>query len=320
MKATIPGENEEGIGIDVIDNNGATHEITIEKDSSEIVYHQCDSYADKAINRTEEENERVNQARRFARYYVYAQRGYDTVPTSEHPVRIDAVRTAINEMSLERFETLFGDLYEQLNYEIGTRDTPVIELPADATEPSIISKNIYLGIDPLETELGETLATAHGLGLEQSATTLELSGLSAAELEQWGEYTGEFTARAVGEELELREAVYLDYVSELYVKYPDGPDIVAADEHLNDPERDPDTVIELLPVDPESLEQFKQFLDHYLKCQIRDSFVEMGIRPPEAFRVLGMGRFMSAWRYDNIEFYPTFHNPNSEAFAGSNLH
>ena len=314
MDGLITGKNDERVGLSVIDNNNAEHLIEMEFDG-EIKHHTCEEYANKAINRTEEENEHSNQARRFARYYVYTQRGYDTVPPAEHPVRIDAVRTAISELDLDEFETLFGDLYEQLNYEIGNRDTPAIDLPAESTEPSIFSKNIYLGIDPLQTDLGETLAAEHGLRINQSAADVDLSEVSADELDQWCEFTGEFTARVIGDEVDLREAIYVDHASDLYVQYPDGPDIVAADDHLNGPDRAPDTVIELLAIDPESLEQFKTFLDHYLKCQIRDSFVEMGVHPPEPFRVLGMGRFMSTWRYDNIEFYPAFHNPNSEAFA-----
>lgn len=316
MKADIYGENEEVVGVDTVDNNGIEHYIEMGF-NGDITAHQCNSYADKAINRTEEENEYSNQARRFARYYVYAQRGYDTVPPAEHPVRIDAVRTAINEMDLDEFETLFGDLYEQLAYESGNRNDSVIDIPPESTDPSIFSKNIYLGVDPIETDIGETLATEHGIDLDQSAADIDLSELSEAEIEQWGEFTGEFTARSIGEETDLSEAVYLDHVSDLYVQYPDGPDIVAADDHLDEKPREPDTVIELLPIDPQSLERFKSFLDHYLKCQIRDSFVEMGIHPPESFRVIGMGRFMSTWRYDNIEFYPAFHDPNSDVFVES---
>ena len=319
MRSEIVGEDNKGIGVDVVDNNSAEHHIGMDL-RGEIKFHQCDKYADKAINRTEEENEHSNQARRFARYYVYTQRGYDTVPPAEHPVRIDAVRTAINEMDLDEFEKLFGDLYEQLAYESGNRSDPAIDLPSESTNPSIFSKNIYLGVDPIETDLGETLAAEHGIDPDQDAADVDLSALSADEIEQWGEFTGEFTARSIGEETDLSEAVYLDHVSDLYVQYPDGPDIVAADDYLDEKPREPDTVIELLPIDPESLERFKSFLDHYLKCQIRDSFVEMGIHPPESFRVIGMGRFMSTWRYDNIEFYPAFHDPNSEAFATSKSH
>jgi len=316
MQGNIIDVEDEWIGVRVVDRENVEHKIAVQFDG-EIQGHGQSGYPDKAAERTEEDNERVNQARRFARYYVYAERSYDTVPPAEHPVRIDAVRTAISEMDLDEFETLFGDLYEQLQYETGNRNTPTIDLPPESTNPSIFSKNIYLGVDPIETDLGETLATEHGIDLDQSAADIDLSELSEAKIEQWGEFTGEFTARSIGEETDLSEAVYLDHVSDLYVQYPDGPNIVAADDHLDEQPREPDTVIELLPIDPRSLERFKSFLDHYLKCQIRDSFVEMGIHPPESFRVIGMGRFMSTWRYDNIEFYPAFHDPNSEAFAKS---
>lgn len=313
MNAVITGENEERVGVNLRDNNGVEHVIELEFDG-EIKYHDQDGYPDQPAERTEEGNEHVNQTRRFAKYYVYTQRGYDTVPPRENPVRIDAVRQAINEMDLEQFEEFFGDLYQQLDYEMGGGSSPAMDVPPQASDPAIYSKNVYLGIDPLETDLGETLAIEHGLDIDESAADVDLSKVSGAKLEQWSEFTGEFTARAVGEDIDLDEAVYLDHVSDLYVQYPDGPDLAAADEHLEDQGREPDTVIELLPIEPADLADLKAFLDHYLKCQIRDTFVEMGVHPPDEFRVIGMGRFMASVGYENIDFYPEFHDSTAKAF------
>ncbi|MFD1565525.1 hypothetical protein ACFR99_18485 [Haloarchaeobius amylolyticus] len=280
----------------------------------EIKYHDQDGYPDEPANQTDEESERIRQARLFARYNVFVERGYDTVPAPKNPVRIDAVRQAINEMDRAEFETLFGDLYQQLEFEEGSGTSPAMTVPPEATDPCIYCKNIYLGIDPLETDLGTQLASKHDLDVTQSAAEIDLTDVSVHELESWGAFSGEFAAQATKTELDPSDTVYIDETSDLYVKYPAGAQLAVVDDHLEPAAREPDTIIELLPVDPQNLEYFKSFIDHYLRCQVRDSFVEMGVHPPEAFQVLGMGRFMAARGYDYIDFYPEFHNPNAEMF------
>ena len=108
MNAEIEGEDKEYVKIYVTDNSGTEHNITLEKDSGEIPYHEQDGYSDKAANRTAEGNEHVEQARRFAQYYVYVDRGYDTVPSTDHPERINAVRLAIQELNDTEFKALTG--------------------------------------------------------------------------------------------------------------------------------------------------------------------------------------------------------------------
>ncbi|ELZ02738.1 hypothetical protein C482_05206 [Natrialba chahannaoensis JCM 10990] len=218
-------------------------------------------------------------------------------------------------MDLAEFEKHFGDLYQQFDYEDGAGTKPAMTPPAEATDPTIYSKNVYLGVDPLETDLGTELARKHNLDVTKDAAEIDLTDVSGRELDAWGEFAGEFTARAIDEDVDLSDAAYIDDTSELYVKYPSGSNLVAADDHLAPAAREPDTVIELLPIDPQDLEYFKSFMDHYLRCQIRDSFVEMGVHPPEEFCVIGLGRFMAARGYDYVDFYPEFHKTKSDAFA-----
>ena len=315
MKAEIKKETDTGFGLLVTDNNEVEHKIGVQFDGH-IDGHLQDGYHDEAAKRTDEENEHVNQARKFARYYVYMQRGYDTVPPSENPVRIDAVRQAIAEMDLDTFEAHFGDLYQQLAYENGDAAEPALDVPPEASDPTIYAQDVYLGIDPLETDLGQTLAAEHGLDVtDESASDLELSNATVEQAREWGEFAGDFTVEAAAEGLDLSETAYVDESSALYVKYPDGPQLSAVDDHLEPRGRDPDTVIELLPLELESLEYFQSFMDHYLRCQIRDCFVCMGVTPPEKFQVLGMGQFVPTTVYVHVDFYPEFHNPDSEAFS-----
>lgn len=318
MNGEIIDEEDEWVGVRVTDNNGEVHKIAVKK-AGGIQGHSQDGYPDKAAERTDEGNERVEQARRFARYYVYQQRGYDTVPAPENPVRINAVRHAIQQIDPDEFARHFSDLRQQLQHEHDGSEPPTMDVPSAATDPAIFSQNVYLGIDPLETDVGQQLATEYGLDVtDEGAGGVDLTEVSESEARQWGEFSGEFSARAIQEGITLDEAIYIDDTSKVYVQYPSGPDIVAADDHLADTGREPDTVIELLPMNTQDDEYFQSFIDHYLRCQIRDTFVEMGVHPPAEFQVLGMGRFMAAHGYDYIDFYPEFHNPETTAEAFRN--
>ncbi|QIB76578.1 hypothetical protein G3I44_18655 [Halogeometricum borinquense] len=114
MKATIYGEDEIVTGVEVIDNANIEHDIQVERDGS-IYAHQQDGYPDIAANRTNEGNELVNQARRYARYHVYQERGYEAFPWDENLPQIETVGKAIEELSAEEFEQYFGEFYEAVS-------------------------------------------------------------------------------------------------------------------------------------------------------------------------------------------------------------
>jgi len=318
MEATITGEDDVRVGLHVKDNNEEKHRIEMEFDG-EIKFHQCDAYATKAADRTPEENEYNEQARKFARYYVYVERGYDTMPPTDHPERINAARLAIQGLGDDRFNELFGDLYNQLRsyYDYDTeRPIPVPPL-ASSSDSVLYRQNVYLGVDPLETELtdvAEDMATAYGLDL--SATSVKeqpLNALSAGAVADWMSFATDLVDRADEQEIDLADGAYIDAVSTLYASYLDN----GGAQHTADPdtdpfEREPDTLIELPPIDPGPLAEFREYLDHHLKCQIRDCFVRMGVEPPEEFRVLGNGRLDATAAYKLLEIYPRYHDPDTQ--------
>lgn len=317
MDAYLADEDEDYIKIYVTDNLGSEHELTLEKVSGEIPYHQCENYADKAADRTVEDNEYVEQARRFARYYVAVKRGYDTVPRSESPERIEAVRVALQELSDTEFERLFAELSQQLRSHFGDTD-PLVTLPNDvAIEDSVFYRqNVYLGIDPKETVLADEardIATAYGIDLSTESVTEEsLLDRPADTLEDWQSAAEELVDIAEEREITFSDGVYVDAVSSLYLTYFDGD----GDQHTTTPERDPhdhgpDATIELPPVEPGPTEEFRAFVDHHLKCQVRDCFIQMGVEPPEEFRVLGNGRMESMIAYRHLDIYPEYHEPKA---------
>ncbi|WP_249038787.1 hypothetical protein [Haloterrigena salifodinae] len=290
----------------------------------EIKHHQCKEYADKPSDRTPEENEYNEQARKFARYYVYLEEGYDTVAPESHPERINAVRLAIQDLTESEFEGLFGDLYRQMrSYHDYDTERPIPEPPL-ASENILYRQHVYLGIDPLETDIAagaREMASAYGLDLAKDTLTEQaVDALSSADIDDWRAFADDLVALAEDEGITLEEGTYVDAVSSLYATYLDdsGEQYVSEPEH--DPfERDPDALIELPPIDPRSIDEFREFLDHHLKCQIRDCFVRMGVEPPEDFRVLGNGRLEAIAAYKLLEIYPSYHDPEAQTHTSSIL-
>ncbi|SEL79528.1 hypothetical protein [Haloferax larsenii] len=320
MKATIYGEDEVVTGVEITDNNNVEHDIQIKREG-EIHSHQQDGYPDKAAKRTREGNEHVEQARAFARYYVYATRGYETVSPPDNPVRINAVRLAIQELSDAEFESLFGDLYQQMrSYH---DETPrAIDIPAGAPGPNSVlyHQDVYLGVDPTETELEDAavnLAVSHGINLDEDALNEQaVSSLSTEALTDWESFGSDLADLASEAEADLTAGVYVDAVSSLYTSYVGGDEYVVTEPDESPFEREPDTHIELPPVEPGPLDEFREFLDHHLKCQVRDCFVRMGAEPPEPFRVLGTGRFESTAAYKLMDIYPEYHDPEERSLLG----
>jgi len=317
MKATIEGEDENYVKIYVTDNLDSEHDLTIEKVSGDIPYHQCEAYASTPRNRTPEQNEHNEQARKFAQYYVYLQHNYDTVPPQIHPDRVDMVRAALASLSQTEFEDLFGDLYRQLqSHQDGTER--VIDIPAGAasTDSVLYRKHIYLGVDPLETDFREEtreLAARHGLDLnDQPLRDVSLTDFSRHELTDWMGFSQHLGELAIDEGVDLSDGLYIDAVSPLHMCYLDAD----GEEHVTEPDThigvDSDAMIELPPMESESIEWFQKYLNHNLACQIRDSFVRMGLEPPEKFRVLGYGRFEAAEQYRRLDMFPNYIDPDEK--------
>jgi hypothetical protein len=114
MEAKIIGENTNGIGVDVTDNKETVHEISVEKENFEIVYHNQDDYPDDPNDRTGHDNEMVRQARDYAKWYVHQETEHDTCPWYLNCDRIEDVKTAIAGLSDEELREYFEGYYRQL--------------------------------------------------------------------------------------------------------------------------------------------------------------------------------------------------------------
>ncbi|MEZ3116127.1 hypothetical protein RYH80_09395 [Halobaculum sp. MBLA0147] len=278
----------------------------------EIKHHVSDGYAEAPTDRTDEDNERFSGTRRFARYYVYKERGYDTAHPQYHPERLDAVRTALQNLSDERARDLLGDLYQQMaSYHDDTPRAMSIPREAPGADHMLYRTDIYLGVDLLDSEVSavaEDIAATHDVDLSNDDHAVDHQSQSV--LDRWEAFTDDLRETLVDRDVDLSGETYVDAVSPLYASYIDGGDYEVLGPETDPLDREPDATLELAPVDPGDFEQFRAFVDHHLKCQIRDSYVRMGLEPPEQFRVIGSGRLESVVAYRFLDMYPRYDDPD----------
>lgn len=299
MQPKITGENDERVGISVIDNNNVEHLIEMEFDG-EIKYHEQDGYADDPANRTPEGNEYVEQARRYAKYYVYRERGYPTLEPWELPENLSVVALIIARLSSEEFETQFGDYYQQFRSTVEHDVEPVVTVPEDeAAGLTVYRQNVYVDVsltEVLDTQTVQSLADS----LEQYDDTDRALDALAAVLE--------------GAVLDLSGVTIggVSGVGALYQTATSEHTIEADDPHQGPP----DARLELSPIDAPweeylPIEGFQLLVVHHLLCQVRDCYLQMGLEPPKAVRVLGLGQYRQTVRNEHLELYNPVHYTDS---------
>lgn len=299
MDAKIIEQDDEWVGIEVRDNCNVEHKIGVEFDG-EIKGHSQDGYSDDPSERTKAENEHVKQARRYARYHVYRERGYETLPPRERPSWLAVVASVIADLPLATFEEHFEDYYRQLRSQVEADVEPVVEPPGeDAAGLTVYLLNVHLDADP-EALFGGDRAAAL---LESLAATDDVETILA-------EIRDALADRAISP-----DAFGLAGVSEIGVLYQGATQDV--EEEGADPHPGPaDARLELAPTeipgeDYLPLEGFQLLVVHHLLCQARDRYLAMGEDPPEGLRVLGLGTYRQSVRNEHLEMYPPVHSTST---------
>ncbi|WP_026190379.1 hypothetical protein [Halomicrobium katesii] len=271
MKAEIEKETDNGFGVTVYDNNRTKHKIGVLYDG-EINGHLQEDYADKPSGRTREETEYGSQARQYAKWHVYRERGYDTLPRAENPDSILAGLLALAQLSEAMFEQHFRDVAAQLRCHY---DGSPIKLPfpnADPDDAIIYQKDLYLQPDPTEFDppvLDQFRARFEGQS--DSAEIADPTTLSASEMD-----TLNFDIEAV---------------SGMHVIHNDGLGNEQVSRGEDPLDRDPDARVELMAFDPTEIDSFQHYVVSNMAYQIRDRFLLMGLTPPAAFQAQGWGSY-----------------------------
>lgn len=287
MEGEIDGEDEDGVGLRVYDNNQTEHRIGVDFDG-EIFIHECDEYPAKAAKRTDRQNAHSGQVRRFAKWHVYRERGYETVRRRENPDVLMAGLLAIAALSDDQFSEYFGDIETQLERHYS--DAPV-DLPFDDADPDdtiIYEKDVYITPDPLEFEppvLEQFIARFEG-----NPDTPTVASTGDVPLDELDDLL--FDVEGVSEKHVLH------YDSEGTEQYERGTQPTL--------DRKPDFRVELMAFDPAEVGSFQHYVVSHLAYQIRDCFLLMGLKPPEGFRATGWGSykgFLSQSAFDLYENY-----------------
>ncbi|WP_363463299.1 hypothetical protein [Halogeometricum borinquense] len=290
MEFKIIGEDKTDIGVKVDDNNGISHQIEFHKSNAEIYAHTQDCYPDNPAKRSDLENEMCNQARKYAKWCVYKERGYETLTRYENPDSIASGLLAILDLSDAELAEYFGDLQQQLRSHFDGSTGRLLSDNIDLEEDTIIyQKDVYIEPDPTGRK---------PLLVEQLA-------------DRWG--NPKETAIEILRHSPERSLLEFDIVnvSELYYRHDDG--FGNSETHRSDQprNRDPDARIELLPIDPDQFESFQFYLVSHLVYQIRDCYLSMGCTPPKPFRSTGRGKYDELLKQLVTDVYEEYHSPDA---------
>ena len=302
MDAIITGESER-IGLSVIDNNDVEHLIEM-NESGTIKYHEQDGYPEPA-KRTSSQSVAIVQAQEYAKYYVQRERGYQTLAPRVTPEWLPYALGAVFSLDTDSFEEYFGPYVQQYHSALRPDIDPIVGLP-DENAPIggiIYRSDIYLGID-FENYLREPDA--------------------ASPLDAVAEITDAYDIyAALADEVQDRsDTSPIQEVSSVDIQYQRR----AADGSVEEPtvgERSattsglPDGQLQMTPPQTTiesdlSTEIIHGLLCHHLQCQIRDSYIRLGIEPPEAFRVLGQGLAQQTMHYQHADIHPPYHLTDAE--------
>ncbi|WP_460691610.1 hypothetical protein [Natronobiforma cellulositropha] len=290
------------------------HEISLFK-NGEITYHNQDGYADEPAERTLEGNEHIAQAQRFARYWVYRKRGYDTLEPRRNPDRILAAVVAVAPLTTDSFEHYFGDLYQQYRSVYGDA-TPTVDLP-EGVDPkeTVYMKDIYLGLG----ESGLDAAAAKILSQPKLMTLIGATVNVGGERPDGAEFLPEFrdiVAEASGRDpdslMSLRDGLLIDAVSKIGVQYGSIDDATTIEGEQPPLERDPDARVEHFAYDAPSLSEFHIRVVNHLVCQARDCYLLAGIAPPKQLRIGGPGFREALGLYNANPLYEQYWDPAVE--------
>lgn len=297
MEAEIIDEDEEGIGVQVVDNNGVTHTVAVGFDG-EVQGHSQDGYPDDPSKRSHEGGSSVNQAQRLARYHVYRERSLDVIPGPKNPDRIAAAITAVLATPSEAFEESFRDLRQQLRSHY---DGASVELPFEGVDPSeviVYEKELYVIPDPVEVDQQLSEALVDRLGVEPEAASVE-AVVTALE---------SMVADPASEE---RYSFSLEAVSGLHYRHNDGYGHEQVHRGEDPLDREPDARVELFPVDPEQFPSFQLYVAAHLLYQLRDCFLGMGLEPPLPLRVQGQGSYELTLEQQVSDTYERYYDPDA---------
>jgi hypothetical protein len=307
MDINVEKQNQEKFEVKVTDNAEKVHRIGVE--GIDIIYHNSEDYPDDPDERTPEQNERVAQARLYARYWTYCMLESTSLENNNNPVHIDAVRSNLNTHETSDLKENIEPLYKQLKYDRGeSGGKKIIDVPED--ENYIYNVDVKFVGQKLEQErVLKEMLEEHNLDISEEHTSRDLS---PEEINEWAETPRK--QEDIDSDLENGFQVETVSFSPVYASVYKNDRTMPLDESRTFNDRF--ATIEIAYLRSGDLDEFREQVQYNLRCQIRDMFVRMGVVPPTGYRVLGSGKYSAELAYENINFYQELHKMNRNTVRG----
>ncbi|MDS0260517.1 hypothetical protein NDI56_14015 [Haloarcula sp. S1CR25-12] len=316
MNVTDHTEHGREITLRITDHTDADHRLTLTRTGT-VTDHWCDQYPSDD-DPTPLERERLARAERFARYYLKRRSDVEAVEpytdgiTDPDPLVVTALVLAA--MSQETLTERLGTYYEQLTASQAD-DSPPVSPPQTtaAAECQSVEQDICLTA-PAEAvaQLSDVLHEIDGLATVRHVLDVCPDRGDSDLLERLGRL---LPTTATDGDGAGRGERFLRLASPLRVHWEtDGPTRV---EYGDDIGSDADTPISARlqltaahrPVI--SVAAFQRTLVDHLRCQARDCYVGMGLRPPSHLRVTGRGISACTDRYEHLDTLQNYHDDHA---------
>lgn len=316
MDVTEHSRTGTDVELRVVDPDDVHHRLTVSTDG-QVGRHWCEQYPEDGTDPSPIERERLARVERFARYYLARQGSDETLSpyTATHrladPDRLLVATLLVGVMSQETLASQFEACYDRLTDRGGADTSPLTTSPAGPADWQLVEQDISLTMDTADVR---TLADAVvGVdGLEKLRHALDVApDRDDADLFARLDRMLSATDAPVEGTVTSDRFLTVDPPVRVYRNPPSQREGGGAPRDTRDSATD-DPVAARLQLTPATLPltsvaAFQRQLVDHLRCQLRDCYVGMGLRPPESARLTGPGIAACTERYERLDRLQNYH-------------
>lgn len=310
MHVTDHDESGRETTLRITDHTDADHRLTLDS-AGTVTDHFSDRYP-RGDEPTPLERERLARAERFGQYYLRRTDGVDALDPCADPDRLTVAALLLGVVSHETLVTQFEACYDQIAGERSDGEPPVSPpTTAPDAEWSRIEQDIRLTVaDDGVVRVSDVVHAVDGLETLRGALDSRPDRDDADLLDRL-----DGLLRATGSADGDRGERFLSAADPLRVHWDtDGPTRIEYGEEADDArENTPAARLQLTPAHAPviSSADFQRTVVDHLRCQIRDCYVGMGVRPPRDVQLTGPGRSACTDRYEALDVLQNYHDEHA---------
>ncbi|ELZ89535.1 hypothetical protein C453_00625 [Haloferax elongans ATCC BAA-1513] len=320
MKVSEHSDTGRTVELRITDHEDTAHHLTLSADGM-VEDHWHDQSLPDGQSRSLGDEERLARVERFAKYYLTRTTDADVLsPYSStdqiaDPDRLAVATLLVGAMSQETLASHLQPCYDQLTAHRRNDNPPVAPPQATRDTPwQLVEQDVHLTLDSEEIrQLSDVLTEMNALGEIRHALDVRPDRDDSdlfARLTRLLSTAGTTSAGDASSEQFLRVSAPL----RVHWNTDDGPTCVEyGDSTASDGDATLAARIQLTPAHTPiiSMAAFQRTLVDHLRCQIRDCYVGMGLRPPADTQVTGHGIAACTDRYDRADQLQNYHNEHA---------